>query len=264
VAPLGILGMALAWTRRHDLAPLYITFAAFLASALIFFTQSRYRMPSVPILCLFAGFAIVQLWRFTRNRERRRLLIAVPVLAALILFVTLDPGNTEFFAAQNEALVAEMHLQSGNHRAAQAGYKKSIAAIRALPGGGSVAGERVRANAHMGLARTMIETGNLEEGLAQLRQATASPRSETRFGAFKMSALVLLEQGNLHAAGQAAASALDLEPDDFQMRMVRAQFLDRTGRRIEAIRELDEALKIDPANAEAARIRKALIARGSG
>jgi tetratricopeptide (TPR) repeat protein len=61
VAPLGILGLVVAWPRRRALAPLYVLLFGYMGTVMLFFNFARFRAPVVPILALFAsagGFAI--------------------------------------------------------------------------------------------------------------------------------------------------------------------------------------------------------------
>ncbi len=60
LAPLGILGAILAWRRRRDLLPLYVLLFGYMGTVMLFFNFSRFRVPVVPILALFAGEALVR------------------------------------------------------------------------------------------------------------------------------------------------------------------------------------------------------------
>jgi len=58
IAALGILGMLLSLKYFHRLFLVYGMILLYLLSGLLFLVQSRYRLPAVPYLCLFAGFAV--------------------------------------------------------------------------------------------------------------------------------------------------------------------------------------------------------------
>jgi len=83
VAPLAAAGICLSWPERRRFALLYLLLAAYLASILFFFVFGRYRLPLIPILILFAAFAVVTV-------ARRR---AMPRTAAIIFFATLTAVN---------------------------------------------------------------------------------------------------------------------------------------------------------------------------
>ncbi|MBI3449070.1 MAG: glycosyltransferase family 39 protein, partial [Acidobacteria bacterium] len=113
MAPLALVGMALAARRFREMFPLYAVVAAFLLSAVIFFTQSRYRMPAVPLLTVFAAQAIVTLVDLARRREGRAAAVSGVALAGAFLFVNRDPGNNAAFWAQNDAILGEMYANAG-------------------------------------------------------------------------------------------------------------------------------------------------------
>jgi tetratricopeptide (TPR) repeat protein len=63
LAPLGILGAILSWRRRRDLMPLYVLLLGYMGTVMLFFNFSRFRVPVVPILALFAGEALCAIGR---------------------------------------------------------------------------------------------------------------------------------------------------------------------------------------------------------
>jgi len=67
LAPLGILGIALTWRRRRLLLPLHVLLFGYMATVLLFFNFSRFRVPVVPILALFAAEGILAIGRALRR-----------------------------------------------------------------------------------------------------------------------------------------------------------------------------------------------------
>lgn len=61
VTPLGLVGIALTWRRWRDLLLVYLVLFGYMGTVLLFFNFSRFRVPIVPFLCLFAGAALVAL-----------------------------------------------------------------------------------------------------------------------------------------------------------------------------------------------------------
>jgi tetratricopeptide (TPR) repeat protein len=76
LAPLGILGVVVTWRRRRALLPLLVLLFGYMATVLLFFNFSRFRVPIVPILALFAVDGI-----FAVGRALRRLLALVVAVA---------------------------------------------------------------------------------------------------------------------------------------------------------------------------------------
>jgi 4-amino-4-deoxy-L-arabinose transferase-like glycosyltransferase len=258
IAPAGILGIALSARRWRDLVPFHVVIAAYLASALIFFTQSRYRAPVVPILALFAAHAATAIVHAALARDARTLAWALPALAGLVLFVTIGPGNTPLFDAQNHSLVAEMELESGRLREAADEYRACIAAVDRLSESGSTPARRVQAGARLGLGRTLLKLGDVQGAVQELTRAAESPREDVRYASLTMLGVLLAEGGNARGSAEALKRAVAERPDEFEARMLYAEALDRIGSRSEAIAQIEAALRIRPGDVEAARIREAL------
>jgi len=265
IAPLGLLGVGLS-ARRRGLTPFLVTLATFVASALIFFTQARYRMPVVPILCLFAAHALVALVAAARERRFGLLAGSGATLAVFVAIVLLPAGNTPLFGARNHALVAEMLLEAGRTDEAVAEYRASIAGIEAIPAAdtGDAPAMRGLAGAHLGLARALLKLGSDREALEHLRLAAESPREDIRFAAYSTMGALLGESGSPAAAAEALSRAVAERPDDFEARMAHAEALERIGRTADAVGELDRAIAINPRDIDAPRIRAELMRRSGG
>ena len=67
VAPLGLFGLLITWRRWRRYLPLYILVFGYMGTVLLFFNFSRFRVPVVPILALFAAPALFAIGRFLRR-----------------------------------------------------------------------------------------------------------------------------------------------------------------------------------------------------
>jgi hypothetical protein len=95
MAPLAVFGLALALIRRGSRSVPLIYMVAMLASlalpALLFIVNSRFRLPMVHLLVVFAAFGLVELVRMIRHRVSSiRLAAAGLALGALALFCNLN------------------------------------------------------------------------------------------------------------------------------------------------------------------------------
>jgi len=87
LAPFGLLGLALSARRWREFVPLHGAIASYLASALIFFVLSRYRLPATVLMIPFAAFAVVDLIDRLRDRDFRASAVravAIVILAFLV------------------------------------------------------------------------------------------------------------------------------------------------------------------------------------
>lgn len=88
MAPLAIVGMILAWRRRTAMGLPALLLISQIGATVAFFVCARYRMTSVPVLCMFAGYAAVVLVDMTRRRAPAVLLyVALGILAAVAVNV---------------------------------------------------------------------------------------------------------------------------------------------------------------------------------
>lgn len=69
IAPLGWLGLWLAWKLNRNIALLTAFVGVYPVSVILFFVTARYRLPVVPVILLFAGFAIHRLLQKLQQRK---------------------------------------------------------------------------------------------------------------------------------------------------------------------------------------------------
>lgn len=79
VAPLAAAGIYLSWTERRKFEMLHLLLAGYLVSILFFFVFGRYRLPIVPVLIVFAAHAVMRMVQLREWRMR-----AIPRTAALV------------------------------------------------------------------------------------------------------------------------------------------------------------------------------------
>ncbi len=105
VAPLALLGMALAWKKKEAMVfPLYAMVLTYVVSLMIFFVLSHYRMPVAPFLVLFAAYGVI--WLFEKIRKKRMIPIGLAAGAlALGIAVTqmdlVDETGSRFMVHYN-------------------------------------------------------------------------------------------------------------------------------------------------------------------
>jgi len=90
VAPLGLFGIAVTLRRWRELFPLHAMLGVHFGASLLFIVLSRYRVPVVPLLIVFAAAGAFWMLDALRGRRLRALAVALPALAALVALVHLD------------------------------------------------------------------------------------------------------------------------------------------------------------------------------
>jgi tetratricopeptide (TPR) repeat protein len=160
VAPLGLVGMGMALRRRAPGSTLLSAYTLlYAASVIAFFVCARFRLPVVPILLLFAAYAVTALWR----RPRATLGATVAVLGlAVLLNCDLYRLNASIFGSQ-----ALSYLDLGSYRMKQgdtAEAKELLEKASELDPGHPAP--------HALLGRIALQEGRLEEAEKELRLAT--------------------------------------------------------------------------------------------
>jgi tetratricopeptide (TPR) repeat protein len=123
---LGIMGMGLIWKTFKPAFLPFLMVLAYLLTVIIFFNASRYRLPAVPFLVLFAGHNLVLI----ANRIKERAYIRGILLlgTALGLFVLTElPFKKEVEALDRWQQATRVHYNlGGNALFKQGKYKEAI------------------------------------------------------------------------------------------------------------------------------------------
>jgi tetratricopeptide (TPR) repeat protein len=272
VAPLAATGMLFCFRRRDPARLLlYLFVTAHALAVVIFFVSSRYRLPMVPVLILFAAAAVVWLVDRARRRDLRALLAALVVVA--VGFATSNAGYDALdliYRGEEERYHGVMHQSRGGLPAAERAYRR---AIEQSPD---------YAEAHAELAQLLQQQSRHQQALPHFRRAHAlAPRSEkthyllgtgflavgdtTRAEALFRDAVRMappfalahrdlgilhLDRGELEAAERSLLEAARLEPDDLDTWYKLGQCYFLEGRYGEAERALREALRLAPGDRE--------------
>ncbi|MCH7600046.1 MAG: glycosyltransferase family 39 protein [Myxococcales bacterium] len=123
VGPLAMLGFVVTANRWRKLAPLYALIGVYLATCLIFFVLSRYRIPAVPVLIMFAAAACV--WLYDAMRARRTsFAIALVALLGAAGACNLDLRNEDLSVAYYN--LGNRYRLSNQHEKAIDQYRESL------------------------------------------------------------------------------------------------------------------------------------------
>jgi tetratricopeptide (TPR) repeat protein len=127
VAPLGVLGFALSWRRARAHFPLWGFLPVYAASVVAFFVCSRYRVPLIPVLLVFAAHACVysvDAWRAGRRGTVAWILLA---WIAGVLFVRNVPAAIDRSDASGLWQLGVVEAQHENPLGAVDLFRQAIA-----------------------------------------------------------------------------------------------------------------------------------------
>jgi Flp pilus assembly protein TadD len=230
VAALAAWGMVAAAPGWRRLWPLYIFTAGYFLSVLLFYVFSRYRLPVVPFLMVFAGAGIRDLALRARARRPARLAAPAAVVAAMALVAGLElvdrynpPALVNFGA---------MLLESGNLDDAE-GIFRDVAARRPD-----------FADAHNNLGVVLLRRGDVPAAARELQTAIRlKPRQAS---AHINLALALIRQGRLDQARAELDAAGALSVPSSELLAARAALRSAGGDRHGAATAYREAVALDP------------------
>ena len=274
IGPLGLVGIGLCWRRRWEPGILLVLLflLAYVISVVLFFVSARYRTPVVPVLILFAGYALY--WGYERIKERSFRAMAYPLASLGMLFVLVNVGVGRMDPdgdAQAQYDLAYAYVQKGMVANALVHARKSaemdpnyfearytLGGIYALRGMYDKAiREYERAleidpdyvTAHLDLGAVYMQKGAHDQAISEYRKAVVldpgMAEAHHRLGYAYAAA------GSLDEAINEYRRALEIDSSRALSRRELAFVYAESKRYDEAIREYREVLRLLPGDLEA-------------
>jgi Flp pilus assembly protein TadD len=239
LAPLALLGAALALRRRGWPRLLLVFIAVYSASVVLFFVFSRFRMVIAPALFALAGFGAVELVRRWRSAivERRglyRTLGATGLLLALLVFVNVPvrarTDTWSYRVARAVGLPTRAETSSLGH------YNLGVAYARP-------AKQESERRAPLRLAEVELRTALRLQG-----RSTEHARIQVELGK------VLARQGRNAEAIATYREASGIEPRDYAIHHALGILYERQGDAAQAVAALSTALSLAPRHVASATL----------
>jgi tetratricopeptide (TPR) repeat protein len=235
IAPLAIGGFLALWRSGRNRGIAAIFLSAAVLSVILFFVNSRYRLPALPVLLVLAAFFIAWGAREASRRRFRPLLLVVAPACAVLLLATLrdfvrvnrsaaysllgnyyiDRGDetkaaeafTEAYRldpARAEAMVnyARVLMRANDFGAAAALYERAYALNPRIP----------RLALEYGTA--LERTGRREEAKRLYEEGVSAPRISERVIACRLLAQAALADGDRAEAIRWVRRAIEMAPGD--------------------------------------------------
>jgi tetratricopeptide (TPR) repeat protein len=199
--------MALSLGRLKELFPVYGIIFVYLLSGMLFLVQSRYRMPAVPYLCLFAGYSLYALKEMVASRRLRRAAVSV-MIAGLFFALSRWTFRGEIRSVDQWQQATKVHYQMGAVPLFRRGsYQDAISELsRCL----AIIPDFSPAYNLMGKSYAML--GELEEAASSFGKVIVlSPQLAE---GYKNLGYVRLLQGDRTQAEKLLSKALSIDPND--------------------------------------------------
>jgi tetratricopeptide (TPR) repeat protein len=199
ILPLALVGLVAAWPDRRRVGVLYWLLFGAAASVALFYVCARYRVPMIPLLCLFAGAGVVH-------------------SAAMIESKRIAPLIAPFGVALIVAVVSRHWQPSDEHPRATAYYNLALS-LDGLNQSASAEGAYRQAlldypdfmQAHANLGSLLARSGRLNEAASEEQAALLLKPDDAT--AHTILASVLLQAGQFAAAEEHYRAALASEPE---------------------------------------------------
>jgi 4-amino-4-deoxy-L-arabinose transferase-like glycosyltransferase len=161
IGPLGLVGIVIGGWRSRRAWVLTLFVLAQVVAVALFFVTGRYRMPALPVLCVFAAFALTEAWRLIRARRFGALVGVVLLLTVSAALVNYDWYRLRGQRAANRDwyLLGQSHFLAQDYRAARDAFRQAVKQ------------HRDDADAYALLGQSEMMAGEPGAAAADLRQA---------------------------------------------------------------------------------------------
>jgi tetratricopeptide (TPR) repeat protein len=263
VSPLAILGAIVLWSRRRELAPLYLAGLGATVAVVAFFVTGRYRLPALPIFLVFAALAVD--WLLTHGRDaarRQRFLLAWAGLA--VGAAALPAGSRPDSEAEQWRLLAIAEFEQGafkaavEHQALAAGLdpkrpelQYDLGVYRAALGdtaGAITAYQRAIAldpsygEPRVNLGLLLARAGDYPSAVNQI--LTAAATNPNLAPAQLAAGHAFYHSGAIDSALARYRRAVAVDPQSLEARLAEVTALDRLERSADAIAALRQAMAV--------------------
>lgn len=233
LASLALYGVIVGYRsgNRHAMALVGLYIASIYLGLLITSVSSRYRVPAIPGLAIFAGFGLIQLLESLSSRYLRSVLLFVGCLLPFIV-VSLVPLPVRLIPGEAWANIASCYASSGDIKQS---VKFARKALRTDPGLDYV---------HQSLGVAYMKSGKLDEAEAEFA-SYIKIQPNAADGHFYLAA-VLDRKGKIAEAILHYVKAAFFRPQDAEIHYALGNILDRRGWIEEAVLEYREASNLSP------------------
>jgi 4-amino-4-deoxy-L-arabinose transferase-like glycosyltransferase/Flp pilus assembly protein TadD len=239
LAPLALIGAGLSVRRWRKFILLYIFISAYAISVIVFFVCARYRQPLIPVLILFAAYAIYEFYRHIRSRNIKWILPFMFVLALLML-----ETNQQAIDITPKQLSSVDHFLLGN------AYRDQHDSINALAEYQlSVLENPGNAFAYNNMGSVLRNQKRTDQAIRCYENAiSADPRL---YNPYLNLGILFMRMRNLEKATAVLENGCDAISNNDLLYLQLAKAYHQQNRLDDAKRALERCLQINPDNAEA-------------
>lgn len=235
IAPFALLGLVLSWKRRSRIFLIYFFIGGYIFSIVLYFINSRYRLPLIPFLLIFAAYSFYWWWEKIKAGRWISVAISIGGLAGFILWV-----NPQLITKPRFVL----NMGAGyNHLGAY--YSRKGDLDRALVEfTEALRLEPYRAEAHYNLSNIQFKMGDLDNAEVGYREAIK--RNPYYDSAHLALAMVHERKGETEKARYKYLEIIKNLPSNIRAYLGLTRLLLTTNRPDEAVQILNQAISVQP------------------
>jgi len=240
IGPLSLLGMAIGLKKWRNYLLIYLFILSYMASIVIFFVCSRFRMPVIPFLIIFASFSLW--WLINKIEHKGKFSVAVFLIVLLILFFGLNTERAKVVGDQSlmdHFSLGTIYKDSGKLDLAIREYEITLQRYPNF------------APAHNNLGNIYSDQGKTDLAIEEFNKAIQSdPTFDKSY--FNL-AIVYHRQGNLDTAIEYYSKAIKISPHFELAHLNLANVYYQKGLKEKAQEEWKKVLELNPNNLEVKR-----------
>lgn len=231
VVPWSILGIVISFKINRNMSLVRYLLFGYLGGTIIYFINSRYRLPVVPLLLIFASYGFLSSIELFKKRKLKETMITV--ISVILLYGALGIGMEKPNLADdyNELASWYVDVKRDNQRAI-ALFKE---ALRYDPNNQYVI---------FNLARTYFESNNLDESLEAFKRAVEL--DTTDYESYNFIGIVYSKKGDLEKSVPYFQKAIQINPHFYMAMNNLATNLSLLGNTRDAVFFWKKSLAIHP------------------
>lgn len=86
IFPLAIIGVVSQWSRRRELALLFIMIVGYIPTVILFLVTARHRLPVIPFMLLFSAAGAYALFLFWKSKDWKKLITYLTIFIICLIF----------------------------------------------------------------------------------------------------------------------------------------------------------------------------------
>ena len=243
VGPLSLWGLVIGLKKWRRFLLLYLFILSYSASVILFFVCSRYRIPVIPFLIMFASFSLWWIFQKIKHKEILQAFIFLVVLIILLIALNTPLENLVGYQPYTDHYVLGISYQNlGQLEPAIKEYKTSL---------------EYRPNfapARNNLANIYAQSGKTDLAIEEYQRAILLDPSYEK--TYYNLAILYHRKGELDSAIVYYSKAIKLNPRYELAHLNLGKAYSQKGLVEEAKGEWKKVLELNPDNAEAAKLLK--------